>query len=69
MSTGRVIQEIHTNEVTILDDAFAQAAVGLQDAPRTDNDLNKAWILLGVKIYNGLLGAMLLLVLWLASIG
>lgn len=61
MSTGRVIQEIHTNEVTILDDAFAQAAVGLQNAPRTDNDLNKAWRLLGVKIYNGLLGAMLLL--------
>ena len=61
MSTARTIRELHDYEVITLNNALAWAGSGLQNAPRTDDDLNKAWELLGVKIFNGLLGALLLL--------
>ena len=61
MSTARAIRESHGYELDILNNAFAQAGNGLQNAPRTDDDLNKAWILLGVKTFNGLLGALLIM--------
>ncbi len=61
MSTARTIHTMHSYEINVLNKAFAQAGDGLQNAPRTDDDLNKAWELLGVKSFNGLLGAKLLL--------
>lgn len=61
MSTARNIRTMHSYEINVLNQAFAQAGDGLQNAPRTDNDLNKVWELLGVKSFNGLLGARLLL--------
>lgn len=61
MSVARTIRELHNHEVVTVNNALRQAGNGLQTAPRTDNDLNKAWELLGVKTFNGLLGAMLLL--------
>ena len=61
MSTARIIRELHGYELDFLNSAFAQAAGSLQDAPRTDNDLNKVMVLLAVTIFNGLYSAMLLL--------
>ncbi len=59
--TGREIREKHTDEMVVLNDALIQTAEALREAPRQDDALNKAWMLLAVKNYQSLLSAMLLL--------
>ena len=61
MGTTRTIRELHGYELDFLNSTFAQASNSLQNAPRTDDDLNKAMVLLAVKIFKGLRSAMLLL--------
>ena len=57
----REIREEHAYEIAVLNRAFPETANALQQAPRQDDDLNKAWMLLAVKNYQSLLSAMLLL--------